>query len=138
MEIKYHGVKLFLYDKLVEAAVYYGIFPEVQGGLAPQNQKNIRLRTSFRNFTVQPGSDSADTMTGEVIAEVLYYPGEFETADHLLDELISIFSPGSGEISNQNYRILSSSASILEHRNEGKYERTGLSIRITIWSSDAD
>ena len=37
MTINLQNVKLFLYDKLVEAALYYGVFPEVEGGLLPQN-----------------------------------------------------------------------------------------------------
>ena len=138
MVIRYQGVKLFLYDKLVEAAVYYGIFPEVEGGAAPQNPKNLRLRGSFRNFNLNPASDSENVLSGEVLAEILYEPGQFEAAEFLLDRVICVFSPGQGELQNNRYRILTSSATLLEPGIEGKYHRTGVSLQITVWGVHDD
>ena len=138
MTIQYQGVKLFIYDKLVEAAVYYGIFPEVEGGLAPQNPKNLRLRGSFRNFRMNPASDEENILSGDVVAEILYEPGEFESADFLLDRVIRVFSPGQGEIQNNAYRILTSSAALMEQKTEGKYLRTGVVLQMTVWGIHGD
>lgn len=135
MEIKYQEVKLFLYDKLVEASSYFGIFPEVEGGLVPQNPKNLRLRVYFRNFKMNPATDFETILSGDVIAEILYEPGEFETADYLIDRILSVYTPGQGELQNRNYRILTSSATTLENRNEGKYQRTGISLQVTVWEN---
>lgn len=131
--IQYKGVKLFLYDKLVEAAVYFGIFPEMEGGLLPQNPKNLRLRGSFRNFEMSPASDFENILSGEVIAEILYEPGESDSADYLIDRLIKVFSPGHGELQSNSFRILTSSAALLGEKREGKYQRTGISFQITVW-----
>ena len=133
MAIDIQKVKLFLYDKLVEAALYYGVFPEVEGGLLPQNPKDLRLRCSFRNFEIAPASDSENILSGTVTAEVLYMPGKFEAADFLMDQIIKVFSSGSGEIQNKNCRILTSSATLLEQKPEGKYIRAGVKLEITVW-----
>ena len=133
MAINLQKVKLFLYDKLVEAALYYGVFPEVEGGLLPQSQKDLRLRCAFRNFEIAPASDSENILSGTVTAEVLYMPGKFEAADFLMDQIIKVFSPGSGEIQNKNCRILTSSATLLEQKPEGKYIRAGVKLEITVW-----
>ena len=133
MAINIQNVKLFLYDKLVEAALYYGVFPEVEGGLLPQNPKDLRLRCSFRNFEITPASDSENVLSGTVTAEVLYMPGKFEAADFLMDRIIKVFSPGNGEIRNSACRILTSSATLLEQKTEGKYIRAGVKLEITVW-----
>lgn len=133
MNIKFQGVKLFLYDKLVEAALYYGIFPEVEGGLLPEKMKDFRLRCSFKNFEISPVSDAENTLSGKVIAEVLYEPGKFEAAEFLMDRIVKVFSPCSGELQNKSYRILTSSAEFLEQKQEGRYIRAGVSFQITVW-----
>ncbi|MBQ9772818.1 MAG: hypothetical protein IJW23_13435 [Lentisphaeria bacterium] len=136
MAFNFQNVKLFLYDKLVEAALYYGIFPEVEGGLLPREPKDLRLRCAFRNFEMAPAADSENILSGSVIAEVLYEPGKFEAADFLMDQIIKVFSPGNGEIKNKNCRILTSSAKLLEQKPEGKYIRAGVVLEITVWGAD--
>ena len=138
MTIQYQGVKLFLYDRLAEAAVNYGVFPEVEGGLVPQNTKDLRLRCSFRSFKMNPASDSENILSGEVIAEILYEPGNYEIADLLQDRVIQSFSPGDGELQNDAYRILTSSVTLLDQKVEGKYQRAGVSIQITVWGVHED
>lgn len=133
MAINIQKVKLFLYDKLVEAALYYGVFPEVEGGLLPKNPKDLRLRCVFRNFEIAPASDSENTLSGTVLAEVLYKPGKFEAADFLIDQIIKVFSPGNGEIQNKAYRILTSSATLLEQKTEKNDIRAGVKLEITVW-----
>ena len=129
-------IKQFFYDKLLDAASYYGIFPEMEGGALPKNPKNLRLRSSFHNFKLKPVSDSRSVLTGELAAEILYEPGKFEAADFLMDQIIKVFSPGNGEIKNKNCRILTSSAKLLEQKPEGKYIRAGVVLEITVWGAD--
>ena len=93
----------------------------------------LRLRGAFRNFKMNPASDSEHILSGEVVAEILYEPGKFEAAEYLVDRVVQTFSPGQGELQNQSYRILTSSVSYLEQKIEGKYQRIGASFQITVW-----
>ena len=87
---------------------------------------------------MNPASDDENILSGEVAAEILYEPGEFEAADFLLDRVIRVFSPGQGEIQNNAYRILTSSAALMEPKTEGKYLRTGVVLQMTVWGIHGD
>lgn len=139
MGLEYTKIKSFLYDCLAETAVSFGIFPETEGGIAPLNQKNLRLRNGFRNFTTSPAADSQGVLTGEVQVEILYEPGSSGevVSDCLQDRIIALFSPGNGELQNETLRILTHSVKSLEPRNEGKYCRTGVSVKISVWEKYA-
>ena len=126
-------IKQFFYDRLLEAASYYGIFPEVEGGILPQNPKNLRLRVSFHNLNLEPVSDSGSVWKGKVSAEVLFEPGEMDSAEFLLDRIVASLSPGQGEFLYGGARFLIGSASLPDQKSEGKYQRTGVVLDFTAW-----
>ena len=131
--MKIQNVKQIFYAKLEEAARDYGVIPEMEGALPALCQEKLRLRCSFRNFSMNPVSDSEFLLSGEVTAEILNVPGKMESADGLCARVIQIFSPEQGELQNGDYRILISSVVLLELKEEGKYQRSGVSFQITVW-----
>ena len=128
-------IKQFFYDKLLDAASYYGIFPEMEGGALPKNPKNLRLRSSFHNFKLKPVSDSRSVLTGELVAEILYEPGEPDSADFLLERILSVLSPENGAFSHEGLQILIGSISFPDQKAEGKYHRSSAIFSITVWEN---
>ena len=126
-------IKQFFYDRLLEASSYFGIFPEIEGGILPQNLKNLRLRVSFHDLKLKPVSDSGSLWKGNVSAEVLFEPGEIDSAEFLLDRIITLFSPGQGEFLFGGARFLIGSASFSNQKSEGKYQRTGVVLDFSVW-----
>ena len=136
MENEYQKICAFLFDRLTETAAVCGIAAEGEGGIPGMNGNDLRLRVGFHGFTIRPSSDCGHVIRGEILAEILYVPGEKFSADILADQILSVFRPGYGEVRNLLFRVLISGARILDLKNEGKYLRTGLSLDITAWKTD--
>ena len=130
--IKVQEVKHLFAEKLATAAAVCGVIPEMEGELSSRNPGKVRLRCSFREFEIIPVSDSENILSGEVFAEILYEPGESESAEDLSTRLSQVFAPGEVAFQNQSFRIQVSSVSFLEQKIEGKYQRTGISFQITV------
>ena len=128
-------LKSFLFEVFAEYSVSFGVFPEMEGQIVPASGSVMRLRAGFRNFTTAPAADSEGLITGDILAEVLYEPGANQIADQLTAGLLKKFSPGRGELRNRQFRVLVLSAEYLDTKHEGKYERGGLLIHVSVWEN---
>ena len=129
-------IRTFLFDRITEAAAVSGVVPEGEGGAVRRSGSNLRLRVGFRGFSIVPSSDCGHIVRGEIIAEILYVPGETLSADILADQMLEVFRPGHGEVGSSLFRVLTSGSRLLDLKSEGKYLRSGLSFDIAVWKRD--
>ena len=128
-------LKSFLYEKIAERAVGFGVFPEMEGSIVPSTPAAVRLRIGFRNFQAGPAADTEGYFTGDISLEILSVPGNLSLTGMLTDSFLKLFSPGNGELRNEDFRVLTTVATFSDHGSEGKYERSGLKIHAVVWEN---
>lgn len=131
-----HGkLKSFLYEKVAEISIRFGIFPEMDGELIPSGNAPVRLQFGFRELTAGPATDAEQYFSGTVQIVILYEPGNHFLAGNIADAISELFSPGRGELRNEQFRVLTTAISIPEHRRDARYEQNRIMIHVVVWEN---